>query len=257
MIKWNKWWVWLIGCIIFLSIVQILFSIPAPCKFLEAVWSAGDFITFVGTVVLGCVAVSQTQRANEMSEKLMDIENNRYKLEIRPFVMVTDYKAYELYNNQLLFAPDKLYIQIGEHKDSEMALGIGLRIQNTTESYLTVEYCGGYAEQLEWSNSATNQPNRKLRLLAGKSAEMVFYASPEYMQELIGKFITVEFILENRFAERYKESFQIIITTLSNKCVHKEGQWYLDCAIQTFKIGKFRKLEDGKTILQMEDIADV
>lgn len=108
----NKWWVWVISSISFLLIVHILFSIPAPCKWLEAVWEAGDFISFVGTMVLGCVAYHQAEQANKMSEKLMDIENNRYKLDIRPFVMLTGWKAYELEIKKLIFNPDKLYIKI-------------------------------------------------------------------------------------------------------------------------------------------------
>lgn len=210
-------------------------------------------ISFVGTIVLGYVAVSQTQRANKMSERLMDIENNRYILEVRPFIMVTDWKAYELGSDKLLFSPDKLYIQIGPHNDGELALGIGLQLQNTTDSYMAAEYSGGHSDKITWSNAATNQPNRKLRLLAGDSKEIVFYADPEYMKSLVNDFITVEFILENRFAERYKESFRLIITSLSNQCIHKDGEWYCDSSIQDFKIGKFVKDSNGNTILKLEE----
>ena len=254
--KINKWWAWLIASVVFLIVIQVLFSIPAPCKWLEAVWEAGDLISFVGTIVLGYVAVSQTQRANKMSERLMDIENNRYMLEVRPFFMVIDWKAYELNSDRLLFNPDKLYIQIGTHNDGESALGIGLQLQNTTDSYISVEYSSGHSDKVTWSNVVTNQPNRKLRLLAGGSKEIVFYANPDYMKSLIGEFITVEFILENRFAQRYKESFCMIITALSNKVIHKDGEWYCDTAIQDFKIGKFVKNSDGKTVLIMENNHD-
>lgn len=250
----NKWWIWLIASVVFLLVVQILFSIPAPCKWLDAVWEAGDLISFVGTMVLGYVAISQTERANKMSERLMDIENNRYKLDIRPFVILTDWKAYELESEQLLFNPDKLYIQIGEHKDATPALGLGLFLQNTTDSYLSLEYSQAYSQKGEWANAATNQPNRKLCLSSGESREIVFYASPEYMTSLISEFITVKFIMENRFAERYQESFDLIISALSKECIHKEGEWYCDATAQNYQIGKFVKDGAGKIILKMEDI---
>lgn len=249
----SKWWIWLIASITFLFVVQILFSIPAPCKWLDAVWEAGDFISFVGTMVLGYVAISQTERANKMSERLMDIENNRYKLDIRPFVMITDWKAYELASEQLLFNPDKLYIQIGEYTDGTAALGIGLLFQNTTDSFLSVEYSGACSQKVKWANSAINQPNRKLRLSSGESREIVFYASSEYMTSLIGEFITVKLIMENRFAERYQESFDLLITTLSKDCIHKDGEWYCDVTAQNYQIGKFVKDSAGKIILKMED----
>lgn len=249
----SKWWIWLIASISFLIIVQILFSIPAPCKWLDAVWEAGDFISFVGTMVLGYVAISQTERANKMSERLMDIENNRYKLDIRPFVMITDWKAYELASEQLLFNPDKLYIQIGEYADGIPALGIGLLLQNTTDSFLTVEYSGACSQKVKWTNSTINQPNRKLRLSSGESSEIVFYASSEYMTSLISEFITVKLIMENRFADRYQESFDLLITTLTEACIHKEGEWYCDVTAQNYQIGKFVKDGDGKIILKMED----
>lgn len=244
---------WLIASVIFLIAVQVLFCIPAPCKWLEATWEAGDLISFVGTIVLGFVAISQTQKANKMTERLMDIENNRYMLEVRPFFMVTDWKSYELDSDKLIFNPDKLYIQIGPHNDGELALGIGLQLQNTTDSYISVEYSKGYSDTITWSKSAINQPNRKLRLLAGDSKEIVFYANPDYIKSLRGDFITVEFILENRFAQRYQESFRLIILALSNTCIHKDGEWYCDASIQDFKIGKFVKNAEGEIVVIMED----
>ncbi len=68
---------WICIIIIFLFGVQILFSIPAPCKWLEAVWEAGDFISFVGTISLGLVTVYQTKKANEMNFRLLQIEEKR------------------------------------------------------------------------------------------------------------------------------------------------------------------------------------
>ncbi len=249
----KQWFIWLIVSITFLGFTQLLFSISAPCKYLEAVWEAGDLISFVGTMVLGFVAINQTQQANKMSERLMDIESNRYMLEIRPFVMVTDWKSYELNADKLIFNPDKLYICIEEHNNDETAIGIGLQLQNTTDSFLTVEYCDGYSEKVKWLNSASNQPNRKLRMLAGENREIIFYANSDFMKSLQGNSITIEFILENRFAERYKESFNLIITASSNECIHKQGEWYCGIAIQNYKIGKFAKDSNGNITLKMEE----
>lgn len=64
----GKWYFWAIASVVFLAGVQFGFAIPAPNKWLDAVWEAGDFISFVGTIILGYVAMRQTQYANKMAE---------------------------------------------------------------------------------------------------------------------------------------------------------------------------------------------
>lgn len=244
----NKWWIWLIASVVFLLIVQILYSTPAPFKWLIAVWNAGDLISFVGTMVLGYVAISQTEWANKISERLLDLENNKYKLDIRPFVLLTDWKAYELNQEQLLIDSNKLYVQIEKHTNTTPLLGLGLNLTNTTNSYLTLEYLQAYSQRVSWTNSTTNQPNKKLYLSPGESKEIVFYASQEYMMSLISEFIKIEFITENRFAEKYQESFDLIILKLSKECIHKEGEWYCTANAQNYQINKLFKESTGQDI---------
>ena len=43
----------------------------------------------------------QTREANKMSQKLMQIEENRDRLEISPFVIVTKWEMYNLNKNDL------------------------------------------------------------------------------------------------------------------------------------------------------------
>lgn len=63
--------------LLFLLTVHILFSISAPCKWLEAKWGAGDLISFVGTIALGIIAVWQSHEANQMSKKMMQLEQQK------------------------------------------------------------------------------------------------------------------------------------------------------------------------------------
>ena len=75
-----------LAVVLFLAAVQVLFTIQAPCKWLDAVWEPGEFITFAGTVSLGIVAVYQTKKANDVSERLLAIEEERRRpqIDIRP-----------------------------------------------------------------------------------------------------------------------------------------------------------------------------
>ena len=166
--------VWVIATIIFLLVVQVVYTIPAPCKWLDAVWGAGDFISLVGTLVLGFISMKQTkianqmaEKANEMSRRLMNIEDERYKLERRPFVMVTDWEAYILPFYQITANPDQLYIVIGDLEKVDRCSNLwclSLNFQNTTESFITVEYKGGECSSFKLGKGTFNQNNRKLRL---------------------------------------------------------------------------------------------
>ena len=232
--------------LIFLIVVKILFKQPAPCKWLEAVWSAGDFITFCGTIVLGIVACVQSQEANEMSQTLMEIEKNRDRLEICPFVMVTKWKMYKLRKENILYNHSKIYIEINDIDNEQEIIGFSLQFQNTTKSFITVEFSKGQIiSDKKWSYLGINQPNRKLLLADGESEEMIFYASKNFMMNLEGKELELIFVLENRFGQRYKEKFNIIITHLKeNK--EKRMEFYCSCSIQNYKISKCDFLEEKK-----------
>lgn len=64
----NSWRGWAFSSVAFLIITQVLFSIPAPIRFFDAAWEAGDIITFVGTIVLGFVAWRQNARLLKVEE---------------------------------------------------------------------------------------------------------------------------------------------------------------------------------------------
>lgn len=61
-----------IGCIVFLILIQGLFCIPAPNRFLRANWEAGDVLTFVGTALLGWLAIWQNEELKTSNEKAQE-----------------------------------------------------------------------------------------------------------------------------------------------------------------------------------------
>lgn len=67
-------------------IIHCLFKWNSGKPWIEADWDSGDVLgyfgdvlSFVGTVVLGIFAVSQTEKANRMNEKLLTIEKEKLK----------------------------------------------------------------------------------------------------------------------------------------------------------------------------------
>lgn len=63
--------------VVFLISIQIVYKIPVTTKWLAPVFSAGDIVTFVGTVFLGAITIFQTKQANDISKYLLEIEKNR------------------------------------------------------------------------------------------------------------------------------------------------------------------------------------
>lgn len=87
--NWKKYIkVFLIWIIIFLLVIHLLFKIKLGIYWLEAEWSAGDMISFVssllsfiGTIVLGCITTKVSIDNNNINQKLVEIENRRELLE--------------------------------------------------------------------------------------------------------------------------------------------------------------------------------
>ena len=53
---------------LFALIIHVLFSITAPCDFLEGEWGAGEILTYVSTIALGVLAVWQNQKFKEEND---------------------------------------------------------------------------------------------------------------------------------------------------------------------------------------------
>lgn len=88
----NNWknylFIFLISIIIFMLFVHILFKVRLGIYWIEAEWSAGDILSFggsilsfVGTVVLGCIATKVSIDNNNINKRLVEIESKRERLE--------------------------------------------------------------------------------------------------------------------------------------------------------------------------------
>lgn len=254
-------WV-LIGFFLPLIVVHLLFKWYSGVDFLVAEWSAGDLLgyigtalTFVGTIILSILALQASNKANALSEKVIEMEKDCYRLELRPFVLVSNWEAYEIDSKKLIDDPKEKYIQIGLYKGGT-ALGLALELTNTTESCITVQYNRGTTKKPEttWSNTAINQENLKMTLAPGDTDRFIFYAPPEFMEKQIGQRVTVELTLENRFSKRYKETFVIIITSLSDKVSQIPGKWHCHLFAQEYTIGRLEKDENGDPICINEEL---
>jgi hypothetical protein len=249
---------WLFLCAALLIIVHVLFKIPAPFPWLEHVWDAGDLIAFVGTIVLGYVAYWQTGNANETNDRLLKIEEARYKLDLRPFVMVSDYSAYIKNNFDIITNPDKTYIMVSNpDNDHDEVLCVEFSLLNTTNSYVSAKYSDAIFSDSDrkWAHCLPNQKDDIVRLQPSESKPLVLYAPPAEFTKLIGEKIKLRFILENRISERYAEYFYINIIALNGN-IHgysPTGIWYISMFVQEYSISRFEKDKEGKQVEIQEE----
>lgn len=92
----------LFSIVIFVPIVviHILFKIKTNCYWIAAEWEPGDVLgyfgdvlSFVGTVVLGYVAICQTEKSNELSNKLLELEWRQ----MQPCLCLDGNQEYKIY----------------------------------------------------------------------------------------------------------------------------------------------------------------
>lgn len=92
----------LVILVIFLPmiVIHILFKIQSNCYWIQSEWEPGDILgyfgsvlSFIGTIVLGYVAITQTERANQLNCELLKIEKNR----IKPRVNILSEQLYKIY----------------------------------------------------------------------------------------------------------------------------------------------------------------
>ena len=253
-------------------LINIAYKTPSKIRILGAEWNAEDALQFYGaiigaggTIVLGYVAYWQTKRANEQSDnaneisnRLLSIEESRDKLELRPFIMVTDFKAYAKIECELINDPDQLYISVAPNTDFKgYVLCIEMTLANTTKSFITAEYYRAAVDDgPSWGLSAGNQGNLKIAINGGETGKVVFYAPSSFFESMRERIVRFRFILENRIGKRYAQEFDMIITSITPDTVgcSPTGKWFISMMIQGFSIARFDKDENGKNIEIKEEL---
>lgn len=154
-----------------------------------------------------------TQRANEMSERVMKLEEERFKMEIRPFVLVTDWQVCVGIPTEFEDKHQTIAYQVGPSSDRTTdCVVLILELTNTTQSYEIVRYCNATSQSGDrWGFCVQDRNGPALCIPAGESRKICFYAEKSFFSNIEGKTIKFEFALENRFDERYKESFDLVV----------------------------------------------
>ena len=81
-------------------LIHILYKIHLNCYWIESDWTSGELLgyygnvlSFIGTIVLGYIAIMQTENANKINGEFLEIEKNR----IKPCLNISTSKLYKIY----------------------------------------------------------------------------------------------------------------------------------------------------------------
>ncbi len=218
------------------------------------------YLSFITTSILALYAIAQTKQSNDIAQQynklttqLIEIDKNNHKLQIRPFITVTKYDVIKYSQNDILYSDDKLFIVVGDWDCVSNINGITLTITNTTESFLTFQFdrAEKVDAEIDWRKSSlgeNNIKNIKTSLIPGESKEIVFIADDNFILNHYGKKVNLSFILENRFAKRYKETIMMMFSLVTKENDAITGDFFF----QDHHIYKFEKKDGQSTLIEEE-----
>jgi len=80
----QKWWIWLIAVCVAVSIPFVINETYKHGTGYVTLWDAADmlsfygsFLSFFGTIVLGFIAINQSNQANRLSERMLKLEESQ------------------------------------------------------------------------------------------------------------------------------------------------------------------------------------
>ena len=184
-----------------------------------------------------------SQQANALSERVTLLEESRYKMEVRPFVLVTNWEV-------KTGRPDGdniISYQVADC-DANDTVSIVLELTNTTQCFEIVQYKEAETASendktpTKWGLSVVNRNSISIGIPSGESRKVCFYANKKFFAKTEGHDIDIQFILINRFGDRFNESMKLCVMRLN----WERG----DCMIfpQNYKVQEYAK--DHKTLLE-------
>lgn len=154
-----------------------------------------------------------TKQANETSDRVLKLEEEQFKMEIRPFFLVTDWKVCKAVPAEFEDKHRTIAYQVGVGKErTDNRVALILELTNTTQSYEIVRYSNATSSnEKRWGLCVSDRNGVSLGIPAGESRKFCFYSDESFFADIEGKTVSFEFVLENRFDERYKESFDLVV----------------------------------------------
>ena len=241
-IKKHVWQTVLIGFGLFLVpliFVHIAYRIPAISPWFASTWEAGELITyiagfeaFLGTVVLGLVAIRQNDKSNELNERMLNAEEKRDLFERQPTIDISNcscevvfkldlYKKFSrnaciIYNQQspIKITPDDNF--------NPKNVCFSFVLENLSDHPFTFSLSKVYGQNLS-KKTLTKELQFNLRycnsntscsLLPKQKQNLTFIANEDSFVDKDNYAIAFAFIFTNFIGETYFKDAKFLLTKL-------------------------------------------
>lgn len=227
--KYLKYLFWaiiiFIGCLLF---VQIPYWIGNRCLIIKTNFCAGDVLSFLGayiaaagTIFLGSITIKQTQQANDISNRVLDLEEKRYTEEHQPVIAIDCVNLHDKSFNDIaknvsykgrVYYVDANYL--GTVNDERACFEIKVVNTGRTGIYnCVVKEISSFPE--EFKNSSVNIDSAEaapFNLLTGGKLDLNLFVYPNAIERFAQKKIqSVKIVFEciNDFNEKYRLSLTV------------------------------------------------
>jgi hypothetical protein len=224
-----------------LTIVHCLFKLKNTIPFFAAEWQAGDvlayiagFEAFLGTIVLGCIAVYQTKQANYISHRLLELQENND----RPFIAILPVKQ-----NQSINESEEIRFIFNDYagsKGSHNTLEYLFQIENIGNAYIaSIELCSISVDGTVTRGYRT--VDAYLAKESRRASKIILDNRDSYkLTEDTRTAIELTFLLRNHLGEKYIQKINLIcLISLKNQEGH---QGYKIHAITNYDSDKPQKM---------------
>lgn len=174
-----------------LFVVHLIFKWKSPYDFISAEWTAGDLIgyiasfeAFIGTIILGAIAVWQNDKANKTNDSLLSLTKESERRAVLPYLSFNSYlPSYE--GSSLGYMISK-GIESRKNNDEEDFVPIGDNIERKDFLITELNYIISY-NQIEISDSLSKEQKEKIKSEFGieKRQNGMALVPPDYRYDKI------------------------------------------------------------------------
>lgn len=233
----------LIGIVVLVMVITPM-TIHLVSPFIRSEISADGILGYLAncivaipTIIIAIVAIWQTKESNEISERLLELEQDRQRLDLRPAFVIEHWDAPMRNFETTSILPEDLCIQIGKYSHG-IAWGLRLTLLNISSGYETIIFNSAVAKDgaFTWKNSMSMATTRKIGLAPLEKKDIYFYADEEAFKSQLGKAIILDFYVKNRLGDTYKEQMEVYIMSMTDETPHREGEAYLYLEVQNYNV---------------------
>lgn len=258
----KHWLIFLFVSIILFIIIPLVVSFFAPA--IRSEITADGILSYViscissvATILLALVALWQTERANritnranDISERMIFIEQERYKKENCPFVLITNWSMCKKRREDMVINPKTINICIGETKSDDI-ICLDLEFTNTSNYELSVAFMNCYGRgdpNHSWKSCLVNQQQLQLYIHPNDKKIIGFYTTKEEWDSIFSNTWIMELRLENRYGISYKECFELVFLTFEEHYIGKDDQCYCFINPQKYELKKYLGEDNWETV---------